>query len=325
LEPGETAPQFQPADGPGRSVATLPGQKVLERNAMRHHMRQAAVRAGVPLAILAGCALALAGPGARAAAQTKPAPPPTVRMYVFDCGVLKIADPMQLFGLRKDEVGATDLSDAAYLIVHPRGTLMWEAGLVPDANIGAPNARPGAPARRLKDLMADVGYKPSDITYFAISHGHGDHTANANDFTSSTWLVSKAEYDAMFLDKAPRFYTPATYAALKNARTMFIGDNYDVFGDGSAVIKQTPGHTPGHQVLFVRMKNTGTVALTGDLYHYPEEVGRREVAPAQGDQEITLKSRAEVDAILKKTGGQMWITHDLIGFSKLKKAPAFYD
>ncbi len=259
------------------------------------------------------------------AAQARPEAPKTVRLYVFDCGVLKIADPMPLFGLKKEEVGATDLSDAAYLIVHPRGTLMWEAGLVLDATIGAANARPGAPSRRLKDLMADVGYKPADINYFAISHGHGDHTANANDFRGSTWLVNKAEYDAMFAEKAPRFYTPATYSALKTSKNKFIDGDYDVFGDETVVIKQTPGHTPGHQVLFVKLRNTGTVALTGDLYHYPEEVGRREVAPAQGDQEITLKSRAAVDEFLKKTNGKMWITHDLIGFLKLKKSPEYYE
>jgi N-acyl homoserine lactone hydrolase len=247
------------------------------------------------------------------------------RLYVFDAGVLKIADPMPLFGLKKDEVAATDLSDAAYLIVHPRGTLMWEAGLVPDANIGGPNARPGAPSKKLRDLMAEVGYRPEDINYFAISHGHGDHTANANDFKASTWLVNRAEYEAMFADKAPRFYTPATYAALKDAKRTFIDGNYDVFGDGSVVIMQTPGHTAGHQVALITLAKTGTIALTGDLYHYPEEVGRKEVAPAQGDQEITLKSRAALDEALKKVRGQMWITHDLVGFSKLKKSPEFYE
>ena len=257
--------------------------------------------------------------------QVRPAPVNSVRLYVFDSGVLKIADPMPLFGLKKEEVAATDLSDAAYLIVHPRGTLMWEAGLVPDSGIGGPNARPGAPTRKLRDLMADVGYRPEDITYFAISHGHGDHTANANEFKASTWLVNRAERDAMFADKAPRFYTPATYGALKEAKTTFIDGNYDVFGDGSVVIMQTPGHTAGHQVALIKLPRTGTVALTGDLYHYPEEVGRKEVAPAQGDQEITLKSRAALDEMLRKTRGTMWITHDLIGFSKLKKSPEFYE
>ena len=80
----------------------------------------------------------------------------------------------------------------------------------------------------------------------------------------------------MFAEKAPRFYTPATYTALKTSMTKFIDGDYDVFGDGTVVIKQTPGHTPGHQVLFVKLANTGTIALTGDLYHYPEEVGRKE-------------------------------------------------
>jgi len=87
-------------------------------------------------AILVGLLAVVGGGAERTAAQGRPEPPKTLRMYVFDCGVLKIADPMPLFGLKKEEVGATDLSDAAYLIVHPRGTLMWEAGLVPDSSIG---------------------------------------------------------------------------------------------------------------------------------------------------------------------------------------------
>lgn len=258
-------------------------------------------------------------------AQAGPAPPRTLRMYVFDCGVLKIADPMPLFGLKKEQVGATDLADAAYLIVHPRGTLLWEAGLVPDSTIGGATARPGAPTKRLNDAMAGVGYSPASVTYFAISHGHGDHTANANDFQGSTWLVNKAEFDAMFAEKVPRFYTPATYGALKGSKVKFIDGDYDVFGDGTVVIKQTPGHTAGHQVLLVKLAQTGTVALTGDLYHYPEEVEMRTVAPAQGDQAITLKSRDALQESLKKSGGKMWITHDLIGFAKLKKAPEFYE
>ena len=259
------------------------------------------------------------------ARQARPAAPSSVRMYVFDGGVLRIADPLALFGLKKEEVAATDLSDGAYLIVHPRGTLMWEAGLVPDAQIGGATPRPGAPAKKLADLMAEVGYRPSDITYFAISHGHGDHTANANDFQASTWLVNKAEYDAMFAEKVPRFYTPATYSALKNSKVRFIDKDYDVFGDGSVLIKQTPGHTAGHQVLVVRLAKTGTVVLPGDLYHYPEEIPMRTVAPAQGDQEQTLKARDELQAYIKKVNGQMWITHDLVGFAKLKKSPAYYE
>src|SRR6266498_3682872 len=105
--------------------------------------------------VMAGITLLIATSGLVAQQRAQVRSP---RLYVFDSGVLKIADPMPLFGLKKEEVAATDLSDAAYLIVHPRGTLMWEAGLVPDANISGPNARPGAPAKTLKALMAEVAY-----------------------------------------------------------------------------------------------------------------------------------------------------------------------
>jgi N-acyl homoserine lactone hydrolase len=264
--------------------------------------------------------------GAMLNAQARPAPPRTVRLYVFDCGVLKIADPMPLFGLKKEEVAATDLADAAYLIVHPRGTLMWEAGLVPDAIIGTVNARPGAPMKPLKAAMAEIGYRPGDITYFAISHGHGDHTANANDFQGSTWLVNRAEYDAMFADNAPRFYTPATYSALKNSKTTFIKDDHDVFGDGTVVIKAAPGHTPGHQVLIVQLASTGRVMIAGDLYHYPPERAFHRAPP---DNEFNVQqsgtSRAMIEDYLAKTRTTIWIEHDFRANAKLKKSPAYYD
>ena len=259
-------------------------------------------------------------------AQGRPAPPRTVRLYVFDCGVLKIADPMPLFGLKKEEVAATDLADAAYLIVHPRGTLMWEAGLVPDAIIGTANARPGAPMKRLKDAMAEIGYRPGDITYFAISHGHGDHTANANDFQGSTWLVNRAEYDAMFADKAPRFYTPATYSALKNSKTRIVTkSDYDVFGDGTVVLKSAPGHSPDHQVLFLKLEKTGPVLISGDLYHYPEERKLNRVPTTEFNAAQTVTSRAAIEAFLKKTRAQLWIQHDFTANAKLKKSPEFYE
>src|SRR6476659_1356057 len=97
---------------------------------MRDDLNTLSARVGAAVALL-GLFVLARGAVQATSAQARPEPPKTMRMYVFDCGVLKIADPMPLFGLKKEEVAATDLSDAAYLIVHPRGTLLWEAGLVP--------------------------------------------------------------------------------------------------------------------------------------------------------------------------------------------------
>jgi glyoxylase-like metal-dependent hydrolase (beta-lactamase superfamily II) len=142
-----------------------------------------------------------------------------------------------------------------------------DVGLTPDAAL-----KPDSPTKPLKAPLAEVGYTPAEITYLAMSHYHSDHTANANDFASSTWIVQRAEHDTMFTEPPPRILVPATFGALKNAKTkMLNNEDHDVFGDGRVVIKTAPGHTPGHRVLFLRFKKDGNMLLAGDLYHFPEE------------------------------------------------------
>ncbi len=101
---------------------------------------------------------------------------------------------------------------------------------------------------------------------------HFDHLANANAFAGSTWLVRQVERDVMFADPPSTRTVRSYFTALKNSKTVIIQDDeYDVFGDKTVIIKAAPGHSPGHQVLFVKLAKTGPVVLSGDLYHYPEE------------------------------------------------------
>jgi glyoxylase-like metal-dependent hydrolase (beta-lactamase superfamily II) len=102
-------------------------------------------------------------------------------------------------------------------------------------------------------------------------------------------------------------------------------EEHDVFGDGTVVIKSTPGHSPGHQVLFVKLAKTGPVLLSGDLYHYPEERKLNRVPTTEFNAAQTVVSREAVEAFLKKTGARLWIQHDFTANAKLKKAPEFYD
>ena len=130
----------------------------------------------------------------------------------------------------------------------------------------------------------------------------------------------------MFSDTPIPRSDPANYNLLKNSKTVFIDkDEYDVFGDGRVIIKSTPGHTPGHQSLFLKLAKTGPVVLSGDLYHYPEERTLSRLPVAEFNKEQTAASRAELEVYLKKTGAQLWIQHDILGNAKLKKAPEFYE
>ena len=134
-----------------------------------------------------------------------PAPPNSLRLYVFNCGSLDISDP-ERFRFKKEELATTNLSVGCFLIVHPKGTLMWDVGAVPDSALkpGEKSALEGYATitETLKSQMEKIGYEPSDIEYLAFSHYHYDHIANANQFASATWLVRKVERDAMFCAEA---------------------------------------------------------------------------------------------------------------------------
>ena len=263
--------------------------------------------------------------------------PSSPRLYVLDGGILE-SDPAR-YRLSNGEVATTELSVAAYLIVHPRGTLLWDAGAVPDADwkptgnpvqhkLVLPNGQERVVTLRtpLGQQLAKIGYAPADVTHLALSHYHWDHTANANAFAAATWLVPRAERDEMFAETPFGNARPATYALLRNSGTVILADEeHDVFGDGRVIIKSAPGHTPGHQVLYVRLDRTGGVVLSGDLYHYAEERTLGRLPTFEFNEEQTRVARQSVDALLKRLRAQLWIQHDLPAHAKLRKAPAYYD
>jgi len=271
-------------------------------------------------------------------AKPKPNPPRTVRLYVFDCGVLHNAD-MGRFNLKKEDVATTDMSMACFLIAHPNGNLIWDTGAVPDdswkptgamitQHVTLPDgsSRDADLDKTLRGQLAEIGYSPADINYLALSHYHYDHTGNANEFAGATWLVPQLEHDAMFGGKAYGSLQPSTFSALQKSKTIILKDNeYDVFGDGSVIIKSAPGHTQGHQVLYVKLAKTGGVVLSGDLYHYPAEKTLDRVPTFDFSGEQTRASRKSVDAFLKEKNAQLWIQHDFVGNAKLKKSPQFYE
>jgi len=279
------------------------------------------------IAALLALATTLMSPSANA--QKPPKPPKSVRIYVFDCGALKGLDP-SMFHFKKEELAEVNFVDVSYLIVHPKGTLMWDTGTVPDSAF-QPDGSPVTQGimtvnKPLLPQLAAIGYTPADITYLGLSHYHSDHTANANSFAGSTWLVHQTERDFMFSDGPKGVIQPGSYSALKNAKTKVLPESdYDVFGDGTVVIKYTPGHTQGSQVLFVKLAKTGPVLLAGDLYHYPEERFTDKTPTFEFNHDQSLASRAAIEAFIKKTGAQMWIEHDMPTFNKQKKSPEFYE
>jgi N-acyl homoserine lactone hydrolase len=271
-----------------------------------------------------------AEPGsAKAVGAPKPSSP---RLYVLDCGTISPMDPA-LFSLKASEVkGDVSFVSPCFLVVHPKGTLIWDVGQVPDKDIpddGTEVVQQGIlkAKHRLATQLVALGFQPKDITYMAMSHYHADHTANANMFAnSSTWIVQQAEYAAMFTTDKASIRSPETYSNLKDAKRIVLNnEDHDVFGDGTVIIKTAPGHTPGHQMLFLRLKRTGPLLLAGDLYHLPEERALDRVPTFDFDAAMTRATRKKVEGFVKQTGATEWIQHDPPTYARAKKAPEFYD
>ena len=147
-----------------------------------------------------------------------------------------------------------------------------------------------------------------------------------NEFAASTWLARPAERDFMWADNNTRV-NPSFYTALKNSKPVLLEkDEYDVFGDGQVVMKSAPGHTPGHQVLVLRLASTGRVMLSGDLYHYPPERALHRAPPDnEFNPQQSAASRTMIEEYLQKTKTTLWIEHDFNANAKLKKSPAYYE
>ena len=186
----EAEPVYNAAQFTGQNYYLLPrerGSSIMKRNVIRLFL------AATAAAFLFAAQTRVAGQ-ATPSAQHKAQPPRSVRLYVFDCGVLHNPD-MGRFNLKKEDVTTTDMSMACFLIAHPKGNLIWDTGAVPDDSwtptgsmitqrVTLPDGqkREADVDKSLRAQLAEIGYSPSDINYLALSHYHYDHTGNANEF-----------------------------------------------------------------------------------------------------------------------------------------------
>src|SRR6516162_8763670 len=261
-------------------------------------------------------ALGTLAPGAAQAAGLE-------RLYILNCGEGVAGDILRWSpGVNVGQ--SMPFVDNCYLLKHAQGWLLWDTG-VADAIAAMPDGQKPADPKathwyRPKTLVSQLealGVKPADITFVAVSHTHGDHIGNVELFPQAMLLVQKAEYDWPGANNAPRFKP-------EHPVTKLDGDK-DVFGDGSIVILSTPGHTPGHQSLVVKLPKTGEVVLSGDAVHFKSNWENRGVPSNNVSKEQTLASMERIADTLSKDKAQLWINHDKAQRDSLKMSPEFYD
>lgn len=258
----------------------------------------------------------------------------SLKLYVFDCGRLRF-DTVANFSIEDDETDVRELVVPCYIVDHPDGRMLWDGGLpsyVADTDGWHANARIGGRTARLDRTLPeqltelDLGFDLSSLDYMAFSHIHYDHVGVANEVTGATWLIQQGDYDAALADPVT---VPAVQTELltnlRDVDRMVLTGDHDVFGDGRVRIISAPGHTPGHQVLFLDLALTGPIVLSGDLYHFRLSREDRRVPVFNVDPQMSLESMEKVETFVTEHNATFWIEHDLALFETLRTAPLFYE
>jgi glyoxylase-like metal-dependent hydrolase (beta-lactamase superfamily II) len=252
------------------------------------------------------------------------------RIVVLNGGEAHVTDISQ-WSPGVDEGKPGVFSNNAYLIKHGDDWMLWDTGLqddlinVPGGRVVAHDVR-GIVTRTLASQFEEIGVKPEEILHVAISHAHFDHVGNSRSFSKAKWYVQEAEYIAMFGPDYKKYgFIPDLYETMKDHLVIITGDEYDVFGDGSIIIYSTPGHTPGHQSMLVRLPKYGSVLLGGDVAHFWSNFSSRRVPHMNSDKELTKQSMDKVAAVVKAESAKLWLNHDYEQNKTIPHAPMWIE
>lgn len=258
-------------------------------------------------------------------------PVANVKLYAMDCGHIEFKT-LSMFA-DGDEYATTPgtMVDPCFLIVHPKGTLLWDTGLgdaMAETPDGVTNAELGihmSVPKTLKSQLQQLGLKPDDIDYVGLSHLHFDHAGNLQQFPQATWIVSAEELAWGSSTPTPVGVVPATFAGYADRKLRSNALDDDLFGDGSVRILRAPGHSPGHKVLMLQLQNAGTVILSGDLYHTRDNFKHSRVPPINDSRADTMASFDRIHRLIETHKARLVIQHSPEDFAALPKFPASLD
>lgn len=251
-----------------------------------------------------------------------------IKVYVLNGGEIN-ANKLEIFssrGLYKGE--AKKFSNPIFVIKHPKGNVVWDCGLteqlVGQKEFTTPD---GAFTVSRKDSLVNqlnnIGLKPSDIKYLILSHTHFDHIGSSYVLKESEWIVQKNELSFVKSEELKKV-APENYEYIKMLENIKeIEGDYDIFGDSTIIIKSFPGHTPGHQSLFIKLKKSQNLLLTGDMYHFIENRQNKGVPSFNTNKEQTLKSMELFEEFAKQNNAKIIIQHEKTHFEGLPKPPKF--
>ncbi len=260
--------------------------------------------------------VALAGGFAPSSALSQAAP--VVSITRLDCGTYANPSDVSAFSDTHAFDGfKVQLVFSCYLVRHGDDYLVWDTG-------NPTGTAATSPKTSLVDLLAQLKLTPAQVKFVAISHYHGDHTGQVGSFPASTLLIGKGDWDAISAAKAGGNPNPAPFAnwLTGGGKVEPQPADRDIFGDGTVVMLNMPGHTPGHHSLLVKLKEMGNVLITGDLAHFHENYDSNGIPTFNTDRAQSLASIDRFKKLATNLKATVIIQHDARDVSKLPAFPA---
>ncbi len=257
------------------------------------------------------------------------------KLYRLDCGD-SLANDESVWTPGENVGRSVEFSSTCWLVKHGSDWLLWDTG-VPESTLNDPRGWSTLPKlivyhirKSLTDPLAVIGLKPGDIGRVAVSHTHGDHIGNVGLFQNATILMQQAEYRWIHSPDGPNDNVNQLMALARKllgapTNLRLVEGDTDVFGDGSVTLVSTPGHTPGHQSLLVRLERSGFIILSGDVVHTKENFEKNIVPSLNTDKEESIASMERVRKLIAIYKARLYINHDKNQTDGLKVLPAFYD
>lgn len=269
--------------------------------------------------------------------------PAGMRLYAFSSGALTVPKSFLQAGAPST---ATQVPVGFYVVRHPKGNVLFDTGnndrIITDPSYWGAFVQALNPVRT-PDVAIDVqlqkiGLKPDDIKYVVVGHMHLDHAGNVGKFTKSTLVIQKDEIRNAFWGEpgTAQNYIPGDFMMLRSDPGAQLPNRYpmiqlqgdlDLFADNSVVVKRWVGHTPGSQMMIVRLPKTGTVILTSDSVYFAENVTKNllpDVSLAYDPAGI-LAAYQWIREMQAREGAQFFTAHDPDAFKAMKKAPDYLE
>ena len=215
------------------------------------------------------------------------------------------------------------------VVKHPEGAVVIDTGIHPgaiddaDAAWGTGEERIGVPlmerGQEVTAQLARIGLAPSDVRYVVNTHLHGDHVGGNAELPDATFVCQRDEYEYASAPDIPSMVReyPLGQLAFDTLRYEPVDGDHDLYGDGTIQLVKTPGHTPGHQSVVLRLPERGTVILTGDAIWTEANLDEMTLPGIVWFPSAYVKSRRRLLDVHAAEGADWFFTHDPETFGAL--------